>query len=148
MEVWSGQKLNETSRDGEIWPNPVALLADVVCTQKICLESDMGWRSKCINGLIKRQSLFCDGSAIWERLCNCRSFVAKAARPFSTIDIYGLNPTRPSQQGCQMVYFQTKNQNLCNFWRVLQWKMVVYLNKIWSVLQPFGIFIYNWYILW
>jgi hypothetical protein len=31
-----------------------------------------------------------------------------------------------------MVYFQTKNPNLGNFWRVLQWKMVVYFMSIWS----------------
>jgi hypothetical protein len=36
-------------------------------------------------------------------------------------------------QGCQMVYFQTKNPNLGIFWRVLQWKMLYIL---WS----FGIF--------
>jgi hypothetical protein len=30
-------------------------------------------------------------------------------------------------QGCQMVYFKTKNPNLGTFWRVLQWKMLVYL---------------------
>jgi hypothetical protein len=28
-------------------------------------------------------------------------------------------------QGCQMVYFQTKNANLGKFWRALQWKMYV-----------------------
>jgi hypothetical protein len=30
-------------------------------------------------------------------------------------------------QGCQMIYFQTKNPNLGKFWRVLQWKMSVYV---------------------
>jgi hypothetical protein len=30
-------------------------------------------------------------------------------------------------QGSQMVCFQTKNSNLGKFWRVLQWKMLVYL---------------------
>jgi hypothetical protein len=28
-------------------------------------------------------------------------------------------------QGCQMVYFQTKNRNLGKLWRALQWKMLV-----------------------
>jgi hypothetical protein len=37
------------------------------------------------------------------------------------------------QQGCQMVYFQTENSNLGKFWRVLQWKMLVFL-------WPFGLF--------
>jgi hypothetical protein len=45
-----------------------------------------------------------------------------------------LNPIRcRRKQGCQMAYFQTQNTNLGKFWRVLQWKMFVYL-------WPFGIF--------
>jgi hypothetical protein len=43
-------------------------------------------------------------------------------------------------RGCQMAYFKTKNPNLGKFWRVLQWKMLVYLLAIWSILRPFGIF--------
>jgi hypothetical protein len=39
-----------------------------------------------------------------------------------------------------MVYFQNKNPNLVNFWRVLQWTMMVYFKGIWSSLQPFSIF--------
>jgi hypothetical protein len=30
-------------------------------------------------------------------------------------------------QGCQMVCFLTKNPNFGKFWRVLQWKMLVYM---------------------
>jgi hypothetical protein len=37
----------------------------------------------------------------------------------------------PSQQGCQMVCFRTKNPNLGKFWRALEWKS-------WYVLWPFG----------
>jgi hypothetical protein len=29
------------------------------------------------------------------------------------------------KQGCQMVYFQTKNPNFCKFWRALDWKMLI-----------------------
>jgi hypothetical protein len=29
-------------------------------------------------------------------------------------------------RGCRMAYFQTKNPNLGKFWRVLEWKMLVY----------------------
>jgi hypothetical protein len=36
-------------------------------------------------------------------------------------------------QGCQMAHFQNKNPNLGKFWRVLQWKMLVYF--VW----PYGI---------
>jgi hypothetical protein len=44
-----------------------------------------------------------------------------------------------SDQGCQMVCFQTKNPNMGKFWRVLQWKMLVHFMDIWSILQPLGI---------
>jgi hypothetical protein len=39
---------------------------------------------------------------------------------------------RPRNQGCQMVYFQTKNRKLGTFWRILQWQMLVYFTDIWS----------------
>jgi hypothetical protein len=62
----------------------------------------------------------------------------------------------PSNQGCQMVYFQNKNFHLGKFWRVFQWKMLVYFMAIWSNLRPFGTFydghlVYFtaiWYIFW
>jgi hypothetical protein len=39
-----------------------------------------------------------------------------------------------------MVYFQTKNPNLVNFWRTLEWRMlVVYFVVISDMLRPFGI---------
>jgi hypothetical protein len=44
------------------------------------------------------------------------------------------------QQGCQIVYLQTKNCNLGTFWTVLQWKMLVYFMTIWSILRTFDIF--------
>jgi hypothetical protein len=34
--------------------------------------------------------------------------------------------THDCRQGCQMVYFQTKNPNLGKFWRALEWKPLVY----------------------
>jgi hypothetical protein len=43
-------------------------------------------------------------------------------------------------QGCQMVHFHTKNLNLGRFWSVLQRKMSVNFNAIWSILWPFDIF--------
>jgi hypothetical protein len=52
-----------------------------------------------------------------------------------------------------MVCFQTKNPNLGKFWRVLQWKILVYLMTIWSILRPlkkcYGHLVYFavvWYI--
>jgi hypothetical protein len=49
-------------------------------------------------------------------------------------------PGLPDGMGCQMVYFQNKNINLCKFHRVLQWTILVYLMDIWSILRPFEIF--------
>jgi hypothetical protein len=46
-------------------------------------------------------------------------------------------------QGCQTVYFLTKNFNLGKFWRVLQWKMFPFMR---SILRSFGIFFAIWYI--
>jgi hypothetical protein len=45
-----------------------------------------------------------------------------------------------SGQGCQMVYFQTKNFNFSIFWRALEWKMLADCTAIWYILQPIGIF--------
>jgi hypothetical protein len=38
-----------------------------------------------------------------------------------------------SLQGCQKVYFQTKNPNMGKFWRAL-----IYFTAIWNILWPFG----------
>jgi hypothetical protein len=46
---------------------------------------------------------------------------------------------KPLKQGCQMACFETKNPNLGKFWRVFQWKMLVYFVAIWFILRPFGI---------
>jgi hypothetical protein len=42
-------------------------------------------------------------------------------------------------QGCQMVYFQTKNLNLGKFGRAMEWKMLVYYMTIWNDLRPFSV---------
>jgi hypothetical protein len=44
-----------------------------------------------------------------------------------------------SEQGCQMVCFQTKNPNFGKFWMVLQWKMLVYFMDTWSIVRSFVI---------
>jgi hypothetical protein len=53
-----------------------------------------------------------------------------------------------------MVYFQTKNPNWGKFWRVMDWKMLIYFMTIWNSLRTFGIFydhlvrfVLIWYIL-
>jgi hypothetical protein len=55
------------------------------------------------------------------------------------------------RQGCQMVYFQTKNFNLGNFWRVLQWKILIYFLCHAVYLRPFDIFyghLVNFVVIW
>jgi hypothetical protein len=55
----------------------------------------------------------------------------------------------------QIAYFQTKTSNLGKFWKVLQYKMLVFFMANLSILWPNGIFygqmVYfmaKWYILW
>jgi hypothetical protein len=56
-------------------------------------------------------------------------------------------------QGCQMVYFHTKNPNLGIFRRALDWNFLMYVMAIWNILRTFGIFydhlvhfVFIWYI--
>jgi hypothetical protein len=42
-----------------------------------------------------------------------------------------------------MVYFQTKNPNLGNFWSALDWNMLVYFTAVWSIFR-----IHIWYTVW
>jgi hypothetical protein len=53
----------------------------------------------------------------------------------------------PSKQGCQMVYFPTKNPNLVTFWRTLEWKRLLYIMVISNILIPLCIFYWNFVIL-
>jgi hypothetical protein len=60
----------------------------------------------------------------------------------------------PSDQGCQMVCFQTKNSNLGKLWRVLLWKILLYFMTVWPILRPLEIFHFHliyfvaiWYIV-
>jgi hypothetical protein len=45
------------------------------------------------------------------------------------------------EQGCQMVYFQTKNTNMGKFLRPLEWKRLVYSWAIWNKLRLFCTFL-------
>jgi hypothetical protein len=53
---------------------------------------------------------------------------------------------RANNQGCQMGYFQTNNTNLGKFWRVLQWKKLLYFIAIGSIFHPIGYLMDIWYI--
>jgi hypothetical protein len=51
------------------------------------------------------------------------------------------------EQGCQLVYFQTKNSNLGKFWRALDWKIFIYFmdilehfTGIWNIYDSLGTF--------
>jgi hypothetical protein len=48
----------------------------------------------------------------------------------------GLN----SNQGCQMVYFQTKNPNMGKFLRASDWKMFINFTSICNILRTFWVF--------
>jgi hypothetical protein len=62
--------------------------------------------------------------------------------------------TKRLLQGCQMVYFQTRNPNLDKFWRALEITLLVYVfhdhveyfTAICYNLWPFGIACGHWYI--
>jgi hypothetical protein len=59
------------------------------------------------------------------------------------------NPHWPHPiQGCQMVYFQTKNPNLGKFWRVLQWQDICTLWTFGIFYSQLLYFMAIWYILW
>jgi hypothetical protein len=65
----------------------------------------------------------------------------------------GMSEPPCRDQGCQMVYFQTKNSNLGKFCRALNWKMLIYFMVIWNILRAFGMvnyclvhFMFIWYI--
>jgi hypothetical protein len=57
----------------------------------------------------------------------------------SGIACFGWVFSYEAEQGCQMVYFQTKNLNLGTFLSALEWKMFLYCMIIWNILWPFGI---------
>jgi hypothetical protein len=46
-------------------------------------------------------------------------------------------------QGCQMVFFDTKKSNLGIFLRALEWKTLVYFMDIWNIVRTFGTFWYS-----
>jgi hypothetical protein len=52
------------------------------------------------------------------------------------------------KQSCQMVYFQTQNPYLGKFWKVLQWKMLVFLKPFCLFYGEMVYFMAIWYSLW
>jgi hypothetical protein len=63
----------------------------------------------------------------------------EAQKHCKSFPLYVQIATASAGQGCQMIYFKTKNTNLGIFWRALEWKMLVYFTATWYNLWPFGI---------
>jgi hypothetical protein len=76
----------------------------------------------------------------------CRARTASFTTGSSDFTTEGLDNQVPFIRVARFYIFKPKNSNLGKFWRVLQWKMLVYLMVIWSILRSFGMAI--WYILW
>jgi hypothetical protein len=57
-------------------------------------------------------------------------------------EIPKLDRKKRRNQGCQMVYFQTKNPNLGKYWSDLDWKMLIYFMAVCNILRALGI-LYN-----
>jgi hypothetical protein len=80
-------------------------------------------------------------------IINLNSFFTSFVRtPSDALEI----STSTSNQGCQMVYFQTKNPNFGKFWRALDWEMLyIFYGNLecftdnWDVLWSFGTFCDN-----
>jgi hypothetical protein len=70
-------------------------------------------------------------------------------RPKNLVTLFASNHfcATISNQGCQMVYFQTQNPNLGKYLRALDWKMLIYFIAIWNILRTLGYFMTIWYIL-
>jgi hypothetical protein len=49
-----------------------------------------------------------------------------------------VNGIKQRNQGCQMVYFQTKNTIFDEFWRALDRKMLIYFMAIRNILRTIG----------
>jgi hypothetical protein len=54
----------------------------------------------------------------------------------------------PSDQGFQMIHFQTKNSNLVQVWKALQREMLLYSTAIWNILRPLVTLYGHLVILW
>jgi hypothetical protein len=59
---------------------------------------------------------------------------------FQALLIHRANACSCFDQGCQMVYFQTKNPCLCKDWKSVEWKRLIYSTDICNILWPFGVF--------
>jgi hypothetical protein len=70
----------------------------------------------------------------------CKTVVVEEARNASLHRNDRLATWQRANQCCQMVYFQIKNPNLGQFWRALDWKVLIfyghleYFANIWEIL--------------
>jgi hypothetical protein len=98
----------------------------------VCLES-----RSCVADAMTTISIYILMCKIY---IECGNFLEMKPILFSKLGWILFRNLIPPFQGCQMVCFQTKNPNLGKFWRVLQWKMMVYFIDTWSILRSFIIF--------
>jgi hypothetical protein len=85
-----------------------------------------------------------------ERMSNIRASKSSSSVQWQVEELL-LGPNHP---GLPDGFFQTKNPNLGNFLRALDWKMLIYFMVMWNILQTFGLFydhlvhfVFIWYIL-
>jgi hypothetical protein len=91
-----------------------------------------------INKIIK---YFDQKSRIWFLTANGIIQFSKTAVLKRTLNTLQYIPTYiPTYMDARWYIFKPKNPNLGKFWRVLQWKMLIYFIATWSILQPFRIF--------
>jgi hypothetical protein len=75
-------------------------------------------------------------------LPHCQSDAYRLTKVSTNVMHWTSNKSRKTiccpNQGCQMVYFQTKDSNLGKSWRALDGKMLIYFMAIWNILSTFG----------
>jgi hypothetical protein len=78
----------------------------------------------------------------WSSTCPSEAPLLKVETRKSWSSLWEADPESATAfkmgQGCQMVYFQTKNSYLGKFGKVSPWKMLVYFMATWSILCNLG----------
>jgi hypothetical protein len=89
---------------------------------------------------------------IGPRLGNDLKVTVPSVLPFLSQNVANASPGADYRVARWFV-FKTKNPNLGQFWKSLEWKMLLYFMIIWNILWPFGImygslvqFVVIWYI--
>jgi hypothetical protein len=78
-----------------------------------------------------------ENSPFGRKVANLVTLIVKRSCPKTAGSLFLLPGSCFPDQGCQMVYFQTKNPNFGKFLRVLQWTLLVYFMAIYVHLVYF-----------